>query len=100
MLQLPAGKTPFLLNAVHLCLPQAPLYLSRQPGKIRNLRFGRGDIVAQLIVSLLCFAAIAKYPPAYPFRIIENSGSLNLFVFLEDVEIVVGTVVKAACTGQ
>lgn len=61
---------------------QAPPYLSRQPGKIRNLRFGRGDIVAQLIVSLLCLAAIEKSPPAYPFRIIENSGSLNLLVFL------------------
>ena len=58
------------------------------------------SIIAYLIISFPGLAAIKKDPPSYTLRIIKNSGSLALLIFLKDIKIIIGTIAKAAGVSQ
>lgn len=93
-------KSPPLLHAVQLRLPQPAFHLPGKPGEARDLRPGGGDIVADLVVSLPGPSAAKTDSPPDPPGIIKNRGSPVQFSLLENVKIVVGAAAETTGTGQ
>lgn len=100
LFQFPTGEGSLLLHAVHLGISQALFNFSGQLGKVRDLRPGGGDIIADLIIPLPGLSAVKIDSPPDSSGIIKNRGSLVLLLLLENIEIIVGAIAEPAGMGQ